>query len=471
METRTAHKTSHCSHGTGACAELPDLKRLNYFYGQMLGVQDFRTEQAYFRDKHKLHNRSLHGYGTVCGLKVVPEPTPQNCKDPVEAERAKLQSELVKIEFEAARKAGDEQHLKEMLEREEEIKRAIEKLPPNCKTEPTPRVVLECGLGLDCDGNEIVVQRPHAIDPWHWLSQDERKRATEEGGIDLYLSICYCEQPIDPVRPVLPDACGATPQCSHGKLRDAYTVHITSEAPPRDTHCDLCCTCCDQPCLLLAVLRGYSKGLGAKSIDNSVRRLVETTAHPATTITGISWTHGATYSASDASEIIGAPDGTAGIQVNFSRPVQVSTLTDGVVDLWVIEGGRSKHSGMYWLEGAFESFGGASSVQSFRFRYQGDENLDPGDRLMVTIRCAFILDECCRPVDGAHVGGHVPLIDDPEFEKFNRAQTPTHYALKPPGYGPWTTGAGTPGATFESWFFIEASAKSNEKRRAQEIRK
>ena len=32
--------------GDAACADLPDLKRLNYFYGQMLGVNDFRTEQA-----------------------------------------------------------------------------------------------------------------------------------------------------------------------------------------------------------------------------------------------------------------------------------------------------------------------------------------------------------------------------------------------------------------------------------------
>ena len=47
------------------CAPVPDLRRLNYFFGQMLGVDDFRGEQSYFRDKHKLHNRCLHGYGTV----------------------------------------------------------------------------------------------------------------------------------------------------------------------------------------------------------------------------------------------------------------------------------------------------------------------------------------------------------------------------------------------------------------------
>ena len=54
------------------CAEIPEFERLNYFYGQMLGAADFRAEQAFFREKLKLHNRCLHGYGVVCGLEVRP---------------------------------------------------------------------------------------------------------------------------------------------------------------------------------------------------------------------------------------------------------------------------------------------------------------------------------------------------------------------------------------------------------------
>src|SRR5688500_18801799 len=63
-----------CNGDDTICATLPDLNRLNYFYGQMLGVADFQTEQHYFREKLKLHNRYLHGYGVVCGLGGVPEP-------------------------------------------------------------------------------------------------------------------------------------------------------------------------------------------------------------------------------------------------------------------------------------------------------------------------------------------------------------------------------------------------------------
>ena len=33
-----------CNGDDTICATLPDLKRLNYFYGQMLGVADFQTE-------------------------------------------------------------------------------------------------------------------------------------------------------------------------------------------------------------------------------------------------------------------------------------------------------------------------------------------------------------------------------------------------------------------------------------------
>jgi hypothetical protein len=450
---------------------MPDLKRLNYFHGQMLGVNDFRTEQSYFRDKHKLHNRCLHGYGTVCGLMVARVSPPDDCESPSDAERAKLQAELEELrrKLAEAHERGDKAGEQSLSGKAEAVQRALDELPADdCAPQPTPRVALECGFALDCDGNEIVVQRSRVIDPWHLLSVDDRKLVeSNPDGVDLYLSICYCEQAIDSARPILPDACGNSSECNHGKVRESYNLRITTEAPPRDKSCDPCCQCCEDHCLLLAVLRGFRKGVGATAVDNSVRRVMETKAYPATTITGISWTHDATYSSNEAGDIIGSPNGTAGLQINFSRPVLTSTLTRGVLDMWIIEGGRTKHAGVYYLEGEFEDFGGADTVASCRYRYLGDENLDPGDRVMITMRCAFVLDECCQPVDGTHVGGRVPLIDDPEFEKFERARPYAKCAVKPPGYGPWTSGAGTPGVTFESWFFIE-NADRNEKRRAPE---
>ena len=46
------------------------LQRVLYFTGQLLSEDDFKTEQYYFIEKHRLHNRHLHGWGVVNGLEV-----------------------------------------------------------------------------------------------------------------------------------------------------------------------------------------------------------------------------------------------------------------------------------------------------------------------------------------------------------------------------------------------------------------
>lgn len=45
-------------------------KRVRYFEGKMLTVDDLATEQNYHREKQKLHNRALHGAGIVSGLEI-----------------------------------------------------------------------------------------------------------------------------------------------------------------------------------------------------------------------------------------------------------------------------------------------------------------------------------------------------------------------------------------------------------------
>ena|SRR2546427_3785630 len=45
-------------------------KRNNYFSGRLLTAEDFQTEQQYFLEKHRLHNRLLVGLGVVTGLEV-----------------------------------------------------------------------------------------------------------------------------------------------------------------------------------------------------------------------------------------------------------------------------------------------------------------------------------------------------------------------------------------------------------------
>lgn len=47
------------------------FERNRYFYGKLLSVEDFETEQKYFNDKRRTINRFLFGSGVVCGLNVV----------------------------------------------------------------------------------------------------------------------------------------------------------------------------------------------------------------------------------------------------------------------------------------------------------------------------------------------------------------------------------------------------------------
>ena len=44
--------------------------RVNYFFGQLLDVDDFTAEQNYVREKFRRRNRRLHGSGIVTGLDV-----------------------------------------------------------------------------------------------------------------------------------------------------------------------------------------------------------------------------------------------------------------------------------------------------------------------------------------------------------------------------------------------------------------
>ena len=60
----------HKNIGNNNLVPLPLLKRNNYFYGKLLTVDDFQTEQNYFINKQRLINRVLFGMGVADGLEV-----------------------------------------------------------------------------------------------------------------------------------------------------------------------------------------------------------------------------------------------------------------------------------------------------------------------------------------------------------------------------------------------------------------
>lgn len=50
-------------------------RRVNYSMGMLLSASDFEAEQEYHRQMRYLHNRLLHGYGTVTGLDIAVDGT------------------------------------------------------------------------------------------------------------------------------------------------------------------------------------------------------------------------------------------------------------------------------------------------------------------------------------------------------------------------------------------------------------
>lgn len=114
-------------------------KRVRYFHGMLLGPEDFQAEQQYHREKRRLLNRSLHGYGTVCGLLVVPA-------DP---------------------------------------------------SRPA-RVIVEPGLAIDSTGQEIVVPESQELDLAPSQEEEEKTQMRGEPG-RLFVTLEYDEKEVDPV--------------------------------------------------------------------------------------------------------------------------------------------------------------------------------------------------------------------------------------------------------------------------------
>ncbi|HTO85362.1 MAG TPA: hypothetical protein VMQ73_24290, partial [Methylomirabilota bacterium] len=161
--------------------------------------------------------------------------------------------------------------------------------------------------------------------------------------------------------------------------------------------------------------------------------------------------------------------------------------------LWRIEGGRGRAGDVSQIYGNFIAVEKGPLVRRIRYQQNDEERMNYGDRILIVVHCAFILDACCRPVDGANVGGRVPPLANavpPGEPPAASAATPAPAAAAatpspglsagidpktsvvfdpglgviqmvegacatPPwGYGPWTSGSGTPGSTFESWIQI-----------------
>ena len=222
-------------------SDQPQLERVNYFPRMLIGVSEMDTEQKYFLDKLRRHNRFLHGWGVVCGLKVAPVPTRQApwrvCIGPGYA----------------LGPYGDEIYV------------------------PEPGVMLDlhqCGPGAITDPCE-----PDLL----------RKRANAANGT-LFVAIKYAECVARPVR-AEPASCACEEDvCEYSRIRDSFEIGCLSEQPSSPkvyTLCDYekelpsCPPCPEDPWVVLAevtVPNSTNISIENKMIDNFVRRQIFSTA-------------------------------------------------------------------------------------------------------------------------------------------------------------------------------------------------
>ena len=435
--------------GNGGLATLPTFDRLRYFYGQLLGARDFQIEQAYFREKLKLQNRCLHGYGVVCGLEVYVGDPEDDCAPRTPDDRDDMEKKLGKLKKQLTNKLRDSSP-------DEYEKKSKEAAEMERRLSAPAALYVAPGLALDCEGNELIVRGPLRFDPWKLLKPSDRRKLDEGDEATIYVTLCYREQPIEPTRPAIADPCGDVAACTFGKLRDAVCVEVTLDEPRRDERCDTCCAGCQCECLLIARLSGLveDRPVAADAIDNSVRRELARTTR--TAITGVSWSHGGTYTPDSAREILGGDGSGDGLEMRFSQRIRAEDLRDPVLEITVAERGRGRAAGVYQVAGEFVNLPGSGFVDSFRYRQTSGETLQGGDLVFVTFRAPMVLDECCLPVVGLNVGGRVPLLED--YSDLRSGDPPAGCEQPPFKAGPWTTwGDGN----FESWFFIstEGAAK------------
>lgn len=169
------------------CDALRSFSRPRYFYGQLLDVRHFESEQAYFKRKQWMHNRLIDGFGVVCGLDV---------------------------------QVGADDH----------------------------SVVVMPGLALDRQGREIVVptrsrsiaipERPPS-DPapngggsgYNAGSSGGRNGEDHCDDDWMHLVICYEECKTDP-EPVMAGGCDTTTRCSPGAIREGYSLSLEPGKAP-----------------------------------------------------------------------------------------------------------------------------------------------------------------------------------------------------------------------------------------------
>jgi hypothetical protein len=168
-----------------SCCE--QIERVRYFPRQLITADDMRVEQEYFREKHRRHNRFLHGWGVVCGCAVEP------------VAGAKTWTVRVCPGY-AVAPQGDEI------------------LIDDCR---------DVDLQLGATPEPCTVR-------WPCPPTGDMPAAGSDGLVNAYIAVRYAECFARPTR-VHPAGCGCDESaCEYSRIRDSYEIKVLWKVP--DSH-------------------------------------------------------------------------------------------------------------------------------------------------------------------------------------------------------------------------------------------
>jgi hypothetical protein len=165
------------------CTDACGLERVRYFPRQLLTADDLNSEQQYFREKQRRHNRFMHGWGVACGADVK-----------LAATKNKPYQVLICPGY-VITPLGDE-------------------------------IMIGCQALFDLKTCMVSSDDPCAFSrPCPPVTEKTPMQTS------VYLTVCYKECTVRPVR-VGPVGCGCDDaQCDYSRIRDAYEFACADKKP------------------------------------------------------------------------------------------------------------------------------------------------------------------------------------------------------------------------------------------------
>jgi hypothetical protein len=175
---------------------MSSVVRNRYFYSMLLEWPDMAQDQAFHRGNVQRHNAEMHGFGTICGLRV--EKT--HCHEQVRIKKGVAVDCLgreIRVEADV------------LLELHDAVQQALERRRKRPKKDPEPA--------------------PH--DRHHDDDDDDDDDRHCKDPVDVYVLLCYRELDERPVQAVGgPETC-CKPACEMSRTRHGWCLEVALEPP------------------------------------------------------------------------------------------------------------------------------------------------------------------------------------------------------------------------------------------------